>query len=68
LALGVIVAPSYWAPGYYSPPVYSPPTTVYAEPDPAQYWYYCTDPQGYYPYVTDCPSGWLQVVPRGPAR
>ena len=64
----MIVAPSYWAPGYYSPPVYSPPTTVYAEPDPAQYWYYCTAPQGYYPYVTDCPSGWLQVVPRGPTR
>jgi hypothetical protein len=27
------------------------------------YWYYCTDPQGYYPYIRNCPGGWLTVVP-----
>jgi hypothetical protein len=32
------------------------------------YWYYCTDPEGYHPYVKDCPQGWLQVVPSGPPR
>ena len=32
------------------------------------YWYYCTDPQGYYPYVRECPQGWMQVVPSSPQR
>ena len=32
------------------------------------YWYYCTDPAGYHPYVKDCPQGWMQVVPSGPPR
>ena len=31
------------------------------------YWYYCTDPQGYFPYVKRCPSGWMKVVPTPPA-
>lgn len=31
------------------------------------YWYYCTDPEGYYPYVKECPSGWLQVNPVPPS-
>ncbi len=42
-----------------------------AAPQPApqtqNYWYYCTNPQGYYPYVKDCPGGWLQVVPTPPS-
>jgi hypothetical protein len=29
----------------------------------AQYWAYCQSPQGYYPYVTECPGGWLPVAP-----
>jgi hypothetical protein len=28
------------------------------------YWHYCRDPEGYYPYVRNCPGGWLQVVPQ----
>ncbi|MCL4746080.1 MAG: hypothetical protein KJZ83_11775 [Burkholderiaceae bacterium] len=31
-----------------------------AAPEPG-YWYWCTDPQGYYPSVRECPQGWLQV-------
>lgn len=27
------------------------------------YWYYCQNPQGYYPYVQQCPGGWMTVVP-----
>lgn len=27
------------------------------------YWYYCRAADGYYPYVKDCPDGWLQVSP-----
>ena len=60
--------PAYWYPyPYYVPPVVvePPPPVAYAEPPPPQqYWYYCQDPQGYYPYVPQCPGGWLQVVPR----
>jgi hypothetical protein len=28
----------------------------------SQTWYYCSDPAGYYPYVTQCNTGW-QTVP-----
>ncbi len=27
------------------------------------YWYYCQNPQGYYPQVQQCPGGWMTVVP-----
>jgi hypothetical protein len=27
-------------------------------------WYYCSDPAGYYPYITQCDTGW-QPVPGG---
>jgi hypothetical protein len=44
---------------------------VQAEPAPAQeprtptsYWYYCTDPAGYYPYVQRCKVAWTPVVPQ----
>jgi hypothetical protein len=30
----------------------------YAQPST---WYYCSDPAGYYPYVTQCNSGWVTV-------
>lgn len=29
---------------------------------PAQFWYYCSSPQGYYPYVPECSSGWRKVA------
>ncbi len=35
----------------------------YSQPYSAQTWYYCWDPAGYYPYVTQCNTGW-QAVPR----
>ena len=57
---------------YYPPPVYyAPPPVVYAPPPAptpvapqAQTWYYCDNPQGYYPYVSSCQSGWRQVPAR----
>ncbi len=51
-----------------APPVYVPPTPqVYVQPPPPQpYWYYCDNPQGYYPYVPECPGGWQQVTPTPP--
>jgi hypothetical protein len=30
----------------------------------ASSWYYCNDTKAYYPYVRECASGWLQVVPQ----
>jgi len=57
---------------YYPPPVYEqPPARMYVQPVPQpsggmNYWYYCESPQGYYPYVKRCPSGWLKVVPAPP--
>jgi hypothetical protein len=45
-----------------SPPVYieqgDEQTTPLQQPN---YWYYCTNPQGYYPYVKECPAEWKKV-------
>jgi len=50
---------------YWYPPAYAPPAAVYAlAPEPARsYWYYCASAQRYYPYISTCPEGWMQVVP-----
>ena len=66
----------YWYPPanpyYYSPApvIVTPPTTYIQQEAPKQehYWYYCTDPKGYYPYVKQCPPGWMKVVPRAPSQ
>ena len=52
----------------YSPPVVesSPQTYIQIEPSAQQSWYYCQNPQGYYPYVRECPGGWQQVAPQPP--
>ena len=75
--VGVYFGYSTFYPWYGPPPYYYPPTVivrpepqVYIEravPPPAPqaqvYWHYCNNPPGYYPYVKECPGGWLQVVP-----
>lgn len=63
LGLGVAFGLGYpWGWGYYSPPGYG----YYGDAAPygaAQNdWYYCSNPAGYYPYVTQCYGPW-QVVP-----
>jgi hypothetical protein len=59
-------APYY--PYYASPPVVEQQAPVYVEPTPQReeqsYWYYCQNPEGYYPYVQNCPGGWMKVVPQ----
>ncbi|GFE62848.1 hypothetical protein [Geobacter sp. AOG2] len=59
--------PYYYYPYYPSPPVVVQPPEIYVDPAPQEetpsYWYFCPDPQGYYPYVKKCPKGWLKVVP-----
>jgi hypothetical protein len=44
-----------YGPGYVQSAAYAPPQ--------AQYWAYCRNPQGYYPYVSECSEGWLPVTP-----
>lgn len=34
---------------------------------PTNYWYYCTQPPGYFPYVQNCSQAWMKVVPQIPA-
>ena len=62
----------YPYPSYVYPPYPYPPAQrqypVYVEPEQPFYWYYCQDPQGYYPYVESCPTGWTRVVPTPPGR
>src|SRR5512133_2231681 len=68
---GVPVYPSYYYPYYQEPPIIiqqQPEEYVQPAPQEAQpnYWYYCRDAQGYYPYVQRCPGGWMKVVPTPP--
>ena len=47
-------------PVYPSPDFYVPPQVVVAVP-PSQYWYWCDQPAGYYPYITQCTVPWRAV-------
>lgn len=72
-------SPYYSYPYYYNPPaviaVQPPPPVTYIEQvpqpvvqeHPGGYWYYCTNPEGYFPYVRECNSGWQQVDPIPPS-
>jgi len=71
-----------WSWPYYDPPYFpyyrsyayppavavplSPP--VYVERGQSNDWYYCWSPQGYYPYVKECPGGWQGVSPQPSAQ
>jgi hypothetical protein len=77
--VGLFIGPGWWGPGwwgpypyypyYYSPPpvIVEQPSELYVQPAPSaeasRYWYYCKEPQGYYPTVKRCPDGWMKVVP-----
>jgi hypothetical protein len=69
VGIGVGVPFYYPPPYYYYPPpvVYVPPAfpaptyaPTYVQPPP-QSWYYCDNPQGYYPSVQACSTEWRQV-------
>lgn len=62
----------YVAPIYPYPDPYVPGTVLVVQQQsetqsspPAQagpqYWYHCNAPEGYYPYVPECPGGWTAV-------
>ena len=66
-----------YGPGWYGDPWYGYPypygRTLIVQPPPvyveqggvptAQMWYYCRNPQGYYPYVKNCSTAWRAVLP-----
>jgi len=53
-------APIYPYPDYVSQTYYEAPAEDYGN-----YWYYCRDPEGYYPYVQHCNRAW-EPVPTQP--
>ncbi|MDR3411021.1 MAG: hypothetical protein P4L87_08790 [Formivibrio sp.] len=76
------VSPYYYPYSYYPPAVVVPEDPpVYIERGGAQYapdqgtatpenyyWYHCNKPEGYYPYIKQCPGGWQKVVPTPPPQ
>jgi hypothetical protein len=72
----------WWGPAYYPYPYpyyypnypYYPETPMiiqqkpqtYVQPEEQYFWYYCKKPEGYYPYIKECPGGWMKVVPPAP--
>ena len=61
VGVGLGLVPYTWGWGGYAP-YYG--DYGYGQPYPVQTWYYCADPAGYYPSVTQCNTGW-QAVPAG---
>ncbi|TRZ68753.1 MAG: hypothetical protein D4S02_03230 [Rhodocyclaceae bacterium] len=64
---------------YYVDPIYVSPPVASIPPPPqgssqisalglpgSEWWYFCKDPNGYYPYVRECQSGWEKVSPTPP--
>jgi hypothetical protein len=78
LSIGVpfYASPYYSYPyGYYPPPAVVMPAQpqVYIQqdnpppaPQASNFWYHCNQPEGYYPYVKECPAGWQKVSPTPP--
>ena len=57
--------PAYWfasAPGLPREPVYYIERSE-EELRSSSVWYYCESEAAYYPYVSQCPAGWVQVEP-----
>ncbi len=72
--IGVPLAGSWYyrSPNFYTyPPVATLPSSpqAYIEQNTPQqeagsWWYYCQNPQGYYPYVKQCTHDWQLVSPQ----
>jgi hypothetical protein len=69
----------YYEPYYDYPPAVAlmpAPPKVYIQQNNVQtiqlpvpnYWYYCRNPEGYYPYVRECPAGCQPVAPQPSVR
>ncbi len=71
---GIWIGPGWWDPWWWGFPAYPYDYYDYSEPpvieqqspsvqEQQNYWYYCPELKAYYPYVKQCPRGWLKVVP-----
>ena len=49
---------------FFDSPIYPYPDSYFPPGENMGWWYWCEAYQEYYPYVTDCPSGWEPVLPR----
>ena len=59
----------YPAAVYPYPDPYQPPVVILPPTEAApQYWYYCSNPAGYYPYVVQCSAGWQRVPANSPSQ
>jgi len=83
IGLGIFVDPFplFYGPAYYPYPypyypdvVVSPAPAVVYPADPGAPsigqsgdWYYCRNPDGYYPAIKACPSGWQRVPAQAPS-
>ncbi|MCX7174619.1 MAG: hypothetical protein NT159_12000 [Proteobacteria bacterium] len=54
-------------PDPYLPPLVEMPPPPPAAPATSQFWYYCRNPAGYYPYVPSCPTSWEAVPANAPS-
>lgn len=77
-AYGPVYGPGYYpAPAVVAVPAPNPPQYIEQGSDgnptltdgtsPNAWWYYCNQPQGYFPYVKECPGGWQREQPRAPS-
>lgn len=76
---GTYGAPA-WGPNYYYegfPPAAEQPTYIErgmaevpqaAQPAIPGDWYWCSEPEGYYPHLKDCPVGWRKVPAQPPGN
>ena len=64
---GIFIAggPFFFDPFFYDGYGYYGNQLIYAQPG-INYSFYCRNPEGYYPDVDACPTGWLQIAPDGP--
>ena len=79
VGVGVVIGgPGYWhypPPSYYYPPypypyapAPQPQSQSQSQQQPTNDWFYCRKPDGYYPYVKECPGGWQRVAPHPPSE
>ncbi len=57
------IRPQYIEQGADGNPVPAPSASGAPNDSPNAWWYHCDSPEGFYPYVRECPTGWQRVPP-----
>ncbi len=53
-----------WPRAWWGPNGWEPWTPAVQLPEPSfRPWYYCPEARDFFPFVLDCPAGWIQVLP-----